>query len=702
MRQNKIKKFFYHLNCYFAVHNRKVTAKKMKELKTYLTILTSLILFTITFTVKAEKTDSINIDKRIDSIYKNMNDSVFVFSTVFDVIKQSQEIGYKAGEVSAMHLLGYMFIEYGYLDSAKKYLLLSHEQAKGINNDKVIAQNYRFLAIYYESTDNFDKALDLLFKSLTIRKRIKDEKGEYGTYISIGVIYQRLNLDSKAIIYYSKALKYFEKVQSEAAITSIYSNLGAIYNSIGKIDSAIIYLEKVIEYKSKIGDKISLAKAYHNIGTSYSYLGKYYKAISFFNKAIELKAGSENNFSSANDYSMVGSCYLKMKNFAEAEKYLLIGEKNLKANNSLSNLIDTYQFLTALYEEKKDFTKSVYYTASLNRLKDSMELVRNKSYISEFETKFKTLEKEQENELLKAQNKLLESESKNNTILAFSLLLVLFISIYLAFNLNVVKKTKNKLILKNEIIELKNKEVANQNKNLAQLIEENQSLMGILAHDLRSPFNKIGGLVNLLEEENDENEKAIFINYINTICKDSLQLIQDTIDISEIYNDKHTVTSVKIEKFSPSVVLANLMKSFKIIANEKSIDIELINTIENLEITNSKDYLTRILDNLISNAIKFSPTKSQVIFTATRLNDNLVFSIKDSGPGFTDLDKKHLFMRFKKLSARPTANEASSGLGLFIVKQLTNLMHGNIQIISEFGKGSEFVLTIPIGLTSQA
>jgi signal transduction histidine kinase/Tfp pilus assembly protein PilF len=674
----------------------------MKALNTYFIIIISIVLFSGTITVKAEKTDSKKIEKRIDSVYKNTNDSVFAFSTVFDAIKQSQEIGFKAGEVSAMHLLGYLFIEYGYLDSAKKYLILSHELTKGINNDKVIAQNYRLLAIYYESTDNFDKALDLLFRSLIIRKRIKDEKGEYATYISIGVIYQRLNLDSKAIIYYNKALKYFERVKNEAAVTSIYSNLGAIYNGIGKIDSAIIYLEKVIEFKSKIGDKISLAKAYHNIGTSYSYLGKYTKAISYFNKAIELKAGSDNNFNIANDYTMLGRCYLKLKNYAEAEKYLLIGEKNLKANNGLTSLTETYQFLADLYEEKKDFTKYVYYTASLNRLNDSLELVRNKSYISEFETKFKTLEKEQENELLKAQNQLLESESKNNTLLAISLLVVLFISIYLAFNLKLVRKTKNKLINKNKIIELKNQEVANQNKNLAQLIEENQSLMGILAHDLRSPFNKISGLTHLLEEEKDENEKAIFINYINTICKDSLQLIQDTIDISEIFNDKHTVTSVKFEKFSPSDVLDNLMNSFRVIAKEKLIDIEVINAIERLEITNSKDYLTRILDNLLSNAVKFSPIKSQVIFTATLLNNNLVFSIKDNGPGFTELDKQQLFMRFKKLSARPTANEASSGLGLFIVKQLTNLMHGDIQVISEFGRGSEFVLTIPVKLPNNA
>ncbi|MFA9214020.1 MAG: tetratricopeptide repeat protein [Candidatus Methylacidiphilales bacterium] len=535
-----------------------------------------------------------------------------------------------------------------------------------------------------------------------IRKRIKDEKGEHATYISIGVIYQRLSSYTKAIYYYTKALKYFESIKSEHIATSIYSNLGAIYNGIGKIDSAIIYLEKVIAFKSKIGDKISLAKAYHNIGTSYSYLGKYNKAISYFNKAVKLKGGGEGNFNNATDFNMLGKCYLEMNNYQESERYLLNAEKLQIQTNSFNNLLETYSYLEQLNVRKKDYSKSIHYHTAHNKLKDSLELVKNKNLIGEIETKYKTLEKEQENELLKAENKLLESESKKNTILAISLLIFLFISIYLAYNLKLVQKTQDKLIHKNEIIESKNREVANQNKNLEQLIEENQSLMGILAHDLRSPFTKITGLINLLEDEKDENEKVVFIDYINTICKDSLQLIQDTIDISEIFNEKHTANAVKIEKFSPGDVLANLMNSFKIIANEKAIQIELVNAVDGLEITNSKEYLTRILDNLISNAIKFSPVNSPVIVSTIKLNNNIVFSVKDNGPGFTEKDKQQLFMRFKKLSARPTANEASSGLGLFIVKQLTNLMKGDIKVISEHNMGSEFVLTIPLEILGEA
>jgi signal transduction histidine kinase len=132
------------------------------------------------------------------------------------------------------------------------------------------------------------------------------------------------------------------------------------------------------------------------------------------------------------------------------------------------------------------------------------------------------------------------------------------------------------------------------------------------------------------------------------------------------------------------------------VAKDKNIELVVNNTLENLKICNAKEYLNRVFDNLLSNAIKFSPANSKVVFSANQVNNKVVFSIKDSGPGFTDEDKKQLFMRFKKLSARPTGNEASSGLGLFIVKQLVSAMGGDIQVISEYGKGTEFIVELPI------
>ncbi len=329
-------------------------------------------------------------------------------------------------------------------------------------------------------------------------------------------------------------------------------------------------------------------------------------------------------------------------------------------------------------------------------MKDSVQRIETQSSFAEVEAKYKAIEKTYENELLTSKNINLENESKNNTILSITIMLLLIVGLFLLINLSTVRKTKNVLIKQNEVIEAKNQESALQNIKLTNLLEENQILMGVLAHDLRSPLVKVLGLINLIEEKDtSEEEKLEYINYIQGICKDSLQLIQDTIDLSELFQEKNAAYLIKKETFKAAEMTNEILKTFKGSALEKSIEIKIINEQNNIDIYNSRPHLKRILDNLVSNAIKFSPTNSIINIDTSEDNYFVKISVKDNGPGFSKMDKENMFKRFEKLSAKPTAKEASSGLGLYIVKQLTELIGVTISVNSEVGKGAEFVLSIP-------
>jgi signal transduction histidine kinase len=108
--------------------------------------------------------------------------------------------------------------------------------------------------------------------------------------------------------------------------------------------------------------------------------------------------------------------------------------------------------------------------------------------------------------------------------------------------------------------------------------------------------------------------------------------------------------------------------------------------------------LRQVIENLISNAIKFSPhgTKINVCLTASDEKGLVRFSVQDEGPGLTDDDKSKVFGHFQKLSARPTGDEHSSGIGLAIVKQIVELHGGHIAVESEVGKGATFVVELPM------
>ena len=135
------------------------------------------------------------------------------------------------------------------------------------------------------------------------------------------------------------------------------------------------------------------------------------------------------------------------------------------------------------------------------------------------------------------------------------------------------------------------------------------------------------------------------------------------------------------------------MESLRHAAAQKGIRID-VSTSDHTVYTDA-DYLARIVDNLVSNAIKFSANDSTVSVSADVSGGKFQIRVKDNGPGFSEDDKRKLFQKFTKLSARPTGGESSNGLGLAIVKTLVDRLEGEITLHSQLKQGSEFIITFP-------
>ena len=236
----------------------------------------------------------------------------------------------------------------------------------------------------------------------------------------------------------------------------------------------------------------------------------------------------------------------------------------------------------------------------------------------------------------------------------------------------------------------KNDRLEEQNAKLEQLIEENEGMMHMMVHDLKAPINNIKILSQMILEE-DEPEEMHF-QYLEREVDKAGQLISE---LNYYHKLEHSKLDIKAEELSIDEIINQTIISFEKNAVEKSIGLHKNLDLNGVIITSDKLALTRILDNLISNAIKFSPFEKDVEITALMEMDELVLSVKDQGPGLSKNDKEKLFKRFQMLSNKPTNNEISTGLGLATVKLLTEKLGFDIEVESEEGIGSTFSLRIP-------
>ncbi|HYF70034.1 MAG TPA: ATP-binding protein [Ohtaekwangia sp.] len=236
-------------------------------------------------------------------------------------------------------------------------------------------------------------------------------------------------------------------------------------------------------------------------------------------------------------------------------------------------------------------------------------------------------------------------------------------------------------------------EILQKNKELLNLNNEKNNLIGIVAHDLKSPLNQIKGLLSIMKLTTS-NLTEETLNYIEMMEASSGRLsdmIAKILDVEAIESKKLNLT---IEEVDLSALVENLVKRYSLTAEKKNISIQS-SLPDKITAQVDKGYTDQVLENLLSNAIKFSQPNKNVFIKLHKSSGTVVCEIKDEGPGLTESDKQKLFGKYQKLSARPTADETSTGLGLSIVKKFVEAMQGKIWCESEEKKGASFFVQLP-------
>ncbi|MGI8432776.1 MAG: sensor histidine kinase [Chthoniobacterales bacterium] len=234
--------------------------------------------------------------------------------------------------------------------------------------------------------------------------------------------------------------------------------------------------------------------------------------------------------------------------------------------------------------------------------------------------------------------------------------------------------------------------LAAANDRLSVLNKDKSEFMGIAAHDLRNPLTIIISYAQILLEAGREESTPTLATAIYEAGTRMRDLIVSLLDANALEEGRF---SCKSEECPVAALIAQSVTQNEINTTRKGTEIVTFVS-PNLRARADASSAVQVLDNLISNAVKYSPPKSRVLVEAAREEDHLRISVKDEGPGISAEDQKRLFGRFTRLTARPTGGESSTGLGLSIVKRLVEAMQGTIACQSVLGHGATFTVRLPL------
>ena len=238
------------------------------------------------------------------------------------------------------------------------------------------------------------------------------------------------------------------------------------------------------------------------------------------------------------------------------------------------------------------------------------------------------------------------------------------------------------------------RELKNKSRNFEILNESKDRILAAVAHDIRSPLTAIQGTLEIMRYDltdlNEEDQEMLDLSL--DACKKAERLTKELLDISLLESESF---HLKMEPIQLEQYFAGILAQFEKKASDKKIELELNISSDHLEARIDKHNFSRVMENLLTNALKFTNEKGKVEVESYEENDNIMISIRDNGIGIPDRLKGYIFDKFSKARRLGTNGESTTGLGMSIVKLIVEKHFGHIWLESQEGVGTAFHISLP-------
>jgi signal transduction histidine kinase len=588
-------------------------------------------------------------------------------------------------------------------DSAVRYAEEAIRLAENAGYARGKAIALRYLGNVRRYQNRLDEALRLYLESLSLLESLGDRLLLSEAYNLVGEVFRYQNIAETAMHYYRKALAVAESANNPTAIALALNNAALVLKNQGEYTQALEYLHRSLVYEDDKKNTRSYAYTLTNLGALHNLRYQHDSALIYAERALALIHKEETKVR-ISALIVLANAYHGLRRFEKAavhaERAIILADSiEFRVAKDEGSKADALLVLSAALDSlgrtKEAFAAFRLYAA----FRDSLQSEETAANIERLVARYETARKDKE---IKA----LEQE-KNRQILERNLSLAA-LALTVAIALALVRLYRQKERASAEIlrqqqvledqaaeIELANTALHEKNNALERLNTEKNEFLGIAAHDMKNPLAAIMVNVGFVQRYFDRMTKTEILKTLENIEATAQRMsgiVSNLLDINAIESG---AIEYSFHDFDLAPVLQRLVGEYEERALAKGIALKTEIAPTALVVHADLSATIQVLDNLLSNAVKYSALNAPVTVRALRLESVVRIEIHNFGEGIAPEDMPRLFGKFARLSARPTAGEDSTGLGLSIVKKMTEAMQGRVWCESAPHEGATFFVELP-------
>ncbi len=568
---------------------------------------------------------------------------------------------------------------YGYLQQGIEY-------AEKTESKQLLAESY-FTAgkLFFNYSVNKDIALEYLLQAKNLFSEINNNDQISWVELCIGNIHNNNGNDSLAMQYFKKVSKKANKTDY-SLLSQTYHLIGIVFKKKQQYDSALVYLQKSIDAVCKVCPEIIIHNTLLGLADTYLVKGNYKQTLIYLNRAKDIAVKSKSGLKIVISNEELAKYYQVVQNTDCVVYYLTSAYKLAEELSLFQRIKKSAKSLSNIYYSKKEFKTSSDYLRVSNRIIDSLANIERYKETAKLEMRFEIKKEEQERQY---ESELLQNEISKQKLIRNSSIVgaVLFIVIGLFLLKAYKRKRKDNLMLakqKGEIQEISNRLLGSEKRKL--------DFFTNISHEIRTPLT-------LIKASLERIHKSSIIN--NEIHKQLQPAIDNTNRLKDLVNQILDLQKLEQHKLVPDLsefeiisFCKDILLSFEGYSYQKGCKLIFESNIGNTLIRFDQIRLRSIINNLLSNAFKYNKEGGLIHFKIEVNSNNIKLEISDTGIGISRDQIKKLRKRYYQVEKSGFAVEGT-GIGLAYVKELVELMKGELEISSTVNEGTTVIVSLP-------